>query len=309
MLGSLFLIFGLLSSTAAFSHSQMSEISPEKLLSVYSEIIKTLEGPFASGAEKRKSWFVFEGDMVAFDESKMNEALAQVVLTLKNKQALLEDFQEEQASEEPLSEAGFFQRSYLKFKSLFGKAPFATAQLAGASASMIYEHGPLLFAVIAVSQVSWELLESVVSVAVGAGGAHVACTIFNAALLATATSANRTLKLMRSFPEQLSYRQKMGSAFISLLRALKAGFAFNKVLVQLGTGGRFVSASGFEKMLEEKGLELSSEEDFFVDEHFVAPVWAQFHQIPRESSKSSSVKEDLDNVFNGGFSSPSRMLF
>lgn len=308
MLGSRILVILLFfASLGAFGHGGDSTLSSKELLKIYEKTLERVQQPFYAAATNESAWFLFEGKMIAFDYSRMEVALKESISDLKLAQKELE---KTALPEAKTNSESFFKRSLVKFKANLAKAPFSALKLLGASQSMLHEHGFLLFAIIAVTQTTWEALESVVSVSIGAGGAHVACTIFNAALLATATSLSKALQMSASYPKQIPLKQKLGSSFISFIRALKSGFALNKAMImnQSRIANNY-NHSSFEDFLEKEGIEASEEEEFFIDSHFIAPVWAAFQ--PTSSNQSTQwvdSRDDIRSIFSDDLDTASRFL-
>ena len=72
---------------------------------------------------------------------------------------------------------------YIFFKDLMLNLPTELRHLSLILPKYFYSRGPAALAVITVTQVAWEALESAISWSIGAGGAHAYCMTFNIAML------------------------------------------------------------------------------------------------------------------------------
>jgi hypothetical protein len=89
------------------------------------------------------------------------------------------------------------------------------------SVRLTREYGALTFATIVVTQVSWEALESVLSWAMGTGGAHFYCVAFNIALMSFVQTANSSVKMSCSLPHKEGFFKRLGSATKNFVYGLR----------------------------------------------------------------------------------------
>ena len=90
---------------------------------------------------------------------------------------------------------------FIFFHDLIKNLPENLAHLKLALPKYYYSRGYASLIVIAVTQVAWETVETAVSWAIGAGGAHAYCVVFNIALLKLVDNSKAFLILF--LPEEL----------------------------------------------------------------------------------------------------------
>lgn len=98
------------------------------------------------------------------------------------------------------------------------------------------EYGALTFSTIVLSQISWEIIESMASIAIGAGGAHLYCVAFNIALMSIVKSASSSLGILTKFPYQDSIFKRLSLALKNLAWGLRYTGSIKKNILVLRNG-------------------------------------------------------------------------
>ncbi len=202
------LLFMVLSySGQAYAHGDHTHAEADELLKAYRELVHL----FQSRLEMQNSNFVpstpnirvgFGNARASFNQSAMNE-----IMQIAVEGAAL--------SEEPHCH-GCFEKTpwYVKTMKFLARIPTSgpSAMLNVAAHPIVNSvslaktleafvrrnmrsYDPSLFLVIVVSQAAWESLETVITTLLGVPGLHVACTVFNAALLGATLPFERFIKL------------------------------------------------------------------------------------------------------------------
>ncbi|MBP7845495.1 MAG: hypothetical protein KA116_11865 [Proteobacteria bacterium] len=95
------------------------------------------------------------------------------------------------------------------------------------------EYGALTFSTIVLSQITWEIIESMASFAIGAGGAHIYCVAFNIALMSIVKSASSSLGILTKTPYNDSILKRLIIALKNLAWGLRyTGSLTKNVLIE-----------------------------------------------------------------------------
>ncbi len=95
------------------------------------------------------------------------------------------------------------------------------------------EYGALTFSTIVLSQITWEIIESMASFAIGAGGAHIYCVAFNIALMSIVKSASSSLGILTQRPFNEAILKRLSLALKNLAWGLRyTGSISKKVLIE-----------------------------------------------------------------------------
>ena len=83
---------------------------------------------------------------------------------------------------------------------------------------LIHSRGPGAFVVIATTQIAWEIVETAVSWAIGAGGAHAYCVVFNIALLRAVDNFRHVGQYLLAPGLSVSFKTRLKALIISIKR-------------------------------------------------------------------------------------------
>ena len=219
----LFILLGFIFSIGAYGH----EVADFKAVSHVMErsIEQLAPESLVSGPAKKTDFLTinYEGKVILLDRSKMLLALDQLYNELGK------DFGvEEKDALDKMKQSLFVLLSnkaidlaktpYLFFKNVLLNLPQESRHLSLELPKLLHSRGAGSLVVIATTQIAWEVLESAVSWAIGAGGAHAYCVAFNIALLRTVDSF-RNLGQYLFFPGMnVPFKTRMKAFLVSLRR-------------------------------------------------------------------------------------------
>ena len=109
------------------------------------------------------------------------------------------------------------------FHDLIKHLPENLAHLKLALPKYYYSRGPASLIVIAVTQIAWESVETAVSWAIGAGGAHAYCVVFNIALLKLVDNSKAFFDFILARGTELTTFQRVRLFTLSILRDWRDG--------------------------------------------------------------------------------------
>ena len=107
---------------------------------------------------------------------------------------------------------------FLFFKNIIFNFPEESRHLSLELPKLIESRGLGAFVVIATTQVAWEVIETAVSWAIGAGGAHAYCVVFNIALLRTVDNFRHVGQYLLSTGLNVSFRTRLRALIVSIKR-------------------------------------------------------------------------------------------
>ena len=112
---------------------------------------------------------------------------------------------------------------FIFFHDLIKHLPENLAHLKLALPKYYYSRGPASLIVIAVTQIAWESVETAVSWAIGAGGAHAYCVVFNIALLKLVDNSKAFFDFILARGTELTTFQRVRLFTLSILRDWRDG--------------------------------------------------------------------------------------
>ena len=120
--------------------------------------------------------------------------------------------------------------TFFIFKDLILHLPEHLTNLKLALPKYYHSRGAAALVVIGVTQVAWESLETAISWAVGAGGAHAYCVVFNIALLKAVDNAKGLFQFLTARGVNLSPAQRLRLFVLTLKRDWRDGKGILKTL-------------------------------------------------------------------------------
>tara|TARA_B100000925_G_scaffold286847_1_gene265183 strand:- start:2125 stop:3387 length:1263 start_codon:yes stop_codon:yes gene_type:complete len=119
---------------------------------------------------------------------------------------------------------------YLFFKDLVLNLPEHMSNLSLTLPKYYHSRGPTALVVIGVTQVAWETLETAISWAIGAGGAHAYCVVFNIALLKAVDNAKGLFSFLTARGTKMSALERLRLFVLALKRDWRDGKGILKTL-------------------------------------------------------------------------------
>ena len=164
-------------SINAFPHAENNYEEASRALEIALEELAPERLVVTSFSEKDLLKVTYEGKEVYLNRSMMLGAFDNVYSTLAKELGEKEALALEQAKQSLFAylknkSIDLAKTPYLFFKELLSNLPTELRHLSLVLPKYFYSRGPAALAVITVTQVAWEALESAISWSIGAGGAH-----------------------------------------------------------------------------------------------------------------------------------------
>lgn len=180
----------------------------------------------ASSENKLK--VLYRGEIVYLDRSVMLDALTKIygemstALTPEEK-IVLNEMKETIFSMMKRKSIDLAKGPFIFFHDLIKHLPENLQHLKLSLPKYYYSRGPASLIVIAVTQIAWETVETAVSWAIGAGGAHAYCVVFNIALLKLVDNSKSFFDYLLAKGTNLSTMNRVRIFTLSILRDWKDG--------------------------------------------------------------------------------------
>ena len=170
----------------------------------------------------------YEGKTIYLDRSTMLEALGQVYDELGEELGYEEKRALESARESIFRYLSRKTIDFAKvpidfFKNIVLNFPEESRHLSLELPKLIQSRGMGAFVVIATTQIAWEVVETAVSWAIGAGGAHAYCVVFNIALLRTVDNFRQFGQYLLSPGLNIPFKLRMRAFITSIKRDWRSG--------------------------------------------------------------------------------------
>jgi len=200
----------------------INKLKPESLVKTSAESSSTLE-------------LNYKGQKIYLDRSIMLRALSdiykEISVDLTSEQKIIFE-QTKQSIFSYLSQKTITiaKTPFLFFKDLIFHLPEHLTNLKLALPKYYHSRGAAALVVIGVTQVAWESLETAISWAIGAGGAHAYCVVFNIALLKAVDNAKGLFQFLTARGVKLSPAQRLRLFVLTLKRDWRDGKGILKTL-------------------------------------------------------------------------------